>query len=214
VSAEDPRHYIWWLISRASGLVALALVTLAVLIGLTMSTRSVGKPALRRSLMRLHENVALAGLIAIALHGLALLGDHWLRPGIAGISVPFTLRYRPLYTGLGIIGGYLAAILALSYYFRTRMGVRLWRRLHRATVIAYALCVVHTIGAGSDGSSLWLRAAVFATAAPIAYLTLVRMFVAAPAPPAAAAAPPDPMITARRLEEAPAAALTPGGAHG
>lgn len=170
----DPLPYLWWLISRASGILALGLVSLAVLIGLAMSTKTVAKPALKRSLMRLHEHVAIIGLAAISLHGLALLGDHWLKPSIAGIAIPFTMSYRPLFTGLGILGGYLAALFGLSFYVRRRIGARLWRRMHRATVLVWVLGVVHTLGAGSDASTIWLRGFIAATGVPIVYLIVLR----------------------------------------
>ena len=40
-------------------------------------------------------------LVAIAVHGVTLLGDRWLHPGLAGIAVPFAMGYRPSFTGLG-----------------------------------------------------------------------------------------------------------------
>ncbi|HWJ50282.1 MAG TPA: hypothetical protein VNR42_04630, partial [Solirubrobacteraceae bacterium] len=104
----DPSIYIWWLVSRASGILALGLISLSVLIGLTMATKILRRPGMGRKLVRLHEHVALVGMIAIAVHGLALLGDPWLHPGVKGLTVPFTMSYRPLFTGLGLIGGYLA----------------------------------------------------------------------------------------------------------
>ena len=125
--------------------------------------------------MRLHEHIALVALIAIAVHGLALLGDNWLKPGWRGITVPFALSYRPSFTGLGIIAGYLALLLGPSFYLRRRLGVRRWRKLHRATVVVWVLGVVHTLGSGSDGGKLWLRAVVLAPVIPIVYLMLLRL---------------------------------------
>ena len=171
----DPSIYIWWLVSRASGILALGLISLSVLIGLTMATRILRRPGMGRKLVRLHEHVALVGMIAIAVHGLALLGDPWLHPGVGGLTIPFSMSYRPLFTGLGLIGGYLAALLGLSFYARRRIGVRLWRKLHRATVVVWVLGIVHTIGAGSDASTLWLRAYMLVTAIPIVYLTVLRV---------------------------------------
>jgi sulfoxide reductase heme-binding subunit YedZ len=174
---KDPTPYLPWLVSRASGIVALGLVTLAVLLGLTMSARLLRRPGLGRTLMRLHEHVALVAMGAIAVHGLALLGDHWLHPGLRGLTIPFAMGYRPLFTGLGIIGGYLAVLLGLSYYARRHIGVRLWRRLHRAIVLVWVLGVVHTLGAGSDAATPWLRAFVLAPAIPISYLIVRRTLV-------------------------------------
>jgi methionine sulfoxide reductase heme-binding subunit len=183
-AAGDPAQYLWWLISRASGIVALGLITTAVVLGLTMSTKLLRRPGLGRTLMRLHEHVALVGLAAIAMHGLALLGDPWLRPGLRGLTIPFTMSYRPLFTGLGILAGYLAALFALSFYLRRRIGVRRWRKLHRATLLVWMLGVAHTLGAGSDAGTQWLRAFVLLPAIPIAYLT-VRRILPSPRPGAA-----------------------------
>jgi sulfoxide reductase heme-binding subunit YedZ len=171
----DLSLYIWWLVSRASGILALGLITLSVLIGLTMATKILRRPGMGRKLVRLHEHVALLGMIAIAVHGLALLGDPWLHAGVSGLTVPFAMSYRPLFTGLGLIGGYLAALLGLSFYARRRIGVRLWRKLHRATVLVWVLGVVHTLGAGSDASTMWLRAYMLLTGVPIVYLTVMRI---------------------------------------
>jgi sulfoxide reductase heme-binding subunit YedZ len=173
--ATSPGPYLWWLVSRASGIVALALISVSVLLGLTMATRLLRRPGVGRILVRLHEHVALAGLAAIAIHGLALLGDPWLRPTPGSLAVPFTLSYRPLFTGLGVVAGYLAAVLGLSFYARRRIGVRLWRRLHRATVIVWLLGVAHTLGAGSDASTPWLRALMLLTGLPIVYLATLRI---------------------------------------
>ena len=170
---RDPMDYGWWLASRASGIVALALITLSVGVGLAMAGKAFRKPGLPRKLMALHEHAALGGLIAIAVHGITLLGDRWLHPGPAGIAVPFVMDYRPAYTGLGIVAGYLAAALGLSFYARKRIGAKLWRKLHRATIAVYVLAVIHTLGAGSDVA--WLRPAMLITGAPILFLLTLRM---------------------------------------
>ena len=175
---RDPMDYGWWLASRASGLVALALITLSVGVGLAMAGRAFQRPGLARTLMAAHEHAALAGLIAIAVHGITLLGDTWLNPGPAGIAVPFVMDFEPVFTGLGIVGGYLAAALGLSFYARRRIGAKLWRKLHRATILVYVLSVIHTLGAGSDASEPWLQAAMLVTGAPILYLLVVRMLPA------------------------------------
>ena len=164
----------WWLASRASGLVALVLVTVSVGLGLTMAGKVMRRPGLSRKLMALHEHTALAGLVAIALHGITLLGDPWLNPGVAGVTVPFAMGYRPLATGLGIIAGYLAALLGLSFYLRKRIGAKLWRKAHRATILVYVLGLTHAFTAGTDASTVWFRWWVLMTAPVIGVLFLYR----------------------------------------
>lgn len=174
MSRSGPLHLLWWLVSRASGVVALVLISLSVLIGLAMAARVIRRPGVKRGLVRLHEHLALIALVAIAVHGLALLGDGWLKPGLGGITVPFALSYRPAMTGLGIIAGYLAVLLGPSFYLRRRIGARRWRKLHRATVLVWVLSAVHAIGAGTDAGALWLRCVVLVPVAPIVYLLALR----------------------------------------
>ena len=187
---NDPLTHVWWLASRASGVVALVLVTISVGIGLTMSAKLMRKRGLGPKLTALHEQTALAGLIAIGVHGVTLLGDPWLHPSVAGISVPFVMGYRTFFTGLGIIAGWLAALLGLSFYIRRHIGPALWRKAHRATVVVYALGLIHTIGAGTDASTGWLRWFMALTAIPMAGLFLRRVLGRKPAPRVARAPQP------------------------
>ena len=85
------------------------------------------------------------------------------------------MSYRPLATGTGIVAGYLAAALGLSFYARRRIGARRWRRLHRLTIVVYGSRVAHALGAGTDAAAPWLRAGILATAVPIGALLVVRV---------------------------------------
>lgn len=175
MSARDPLAHGWWLASRASGILALILVSVSVGIGLSLAGRIGRRPGLAKKLLAIHEQTAIAGLVAIAIHGLTLIGDAWLRPGLSGIAVPFAGSYRPFFTGLGIVAGYLAAALGLSFYVRRRIGPALWRRVHRLTFGVWVLAMVHTLGAGTDASAPWLRELMIAGAIPILLLFLNRL---------------------------------------
>ena len=214
MTGPDPTQYGWWLASRAAGLTALLCVTISVGLGLAMAGRVSRRPGLARVLRAIHEQTALAGLVAIAVHGITLLGDRWLKAGVVDITVPFASDYSPGWTGLGVVGGWLAAILGLSFYFRRRIGARRWRTAHRATILVYVLSVLHTLGAGTDAGEPWLRLALAATGAPILVLFLVRVLPrpkrvgsaaagtaprgASPAPAPRGASPAAPALSAPR----------------
>ena len=124
--------------------------------------------------MKVHEQVALAALVAIGAHGVLLLGDKWLRPGISGIAIPFTIAYRPVWTGLGILAGYTALVLGPTFYLRRRIGARRWRQVHRCTVAVFILAVAHSLGSGTDGASLWFVVMVAASSAMVFVLLILR----------------------------------------
>jgi methionine sulfoxide reductase heme-binding subunit len=175
MTAPDPTAHAWWLASRASGITAFLLVACSVVLGLAMATKILRGRVTAPVLVKLHEHLALAGLVAIAVHAITLLGDAWLSPGPLGLLVPFTMDHEPLFTGLGIIAAYLAALLGLSFYVRRRIGTKRWRSLHRLTLLVYVLGVAHTLGAGTDAATPWLRAILLVTGAPILFLALLRL---------------------------------------
>jgi len=195
VTERDPSLYLFWLASRAAGIVALLLVSASVMIGLYMAANLGRRPGYKRSLVKVHEQVALVALVAIVVHGLLLLGDQWLSPGLTGIAIPFTISYRPLWTGIGIIAGYLAFALGLTFYARRRLGPARWRKTHRLIALVYVLAVVHALGAGTDGGGIWLRETVAITVLPIAGLLLARYRPRRR--PAAVARRPDPAAAPR-----------------
>jgi methionine sulfoxide reductase heme-binding subunit len=157
MSSRAPLEHAWWLASRSAGVVAFLLLTASVVLGLAMALR-VLPPRARPALVAGHERIAVAALAAVAAHGILLLGDPWLHPGLAGLLVPFAMSYRSFWTGLGVCGGYLAAALSLTYYARRRIGARRWRRAHRLIPIAWALAAAHVLGAGTDAGQAWLLA--------------------------------------------------------
>jgi ferredoxin-NADP reductase len=175
MTGPDPAEFGWWLASRAAGIVALLCITASVAIGLAMAGRVSQRPGLARTLLAVHRQTALVGLVAIAVHGIALLGDRFMSPSIGDIALPFTSTYEPLWTGLGVTAGWLGALLGLSYWIRHRIGPSLWRKLHRATVLVYVLAVAHTLGAGTDASTSWMRVLLVVTGAPIVFLFTMRM---------------------------------------
>jgi sulfoxide reductase heme-binding subunit YedZ len=76
---------------------------------------------------------------------------------------------------MGIIAGWLAAILGLSFYVRKRIGTRTWRSLHRFTIVVYLLALGHVVGAGTHGRSWWMIAMLTALTAPIVFAFTYRI---------------------------------------
>jgi sulfoxide reductase heme-binding subunit YedZ len=65
----------FWLLARASGLTAYALLTASVLAGLVLKSRPFGRALRAASVTDVHRFLALLGLGMLGLHGVALLLD-------------------------------------------------------------------------------------------------------------------------------------------
>ena len=200
MTANDPGQQVFWLASRALGIVAIVLLSLSVSLGLAMSGRLLRRPGLTAKLKRWHEASTLVTLALIAAHAGVLLLDGYLRPGLAGITLPFALGYRPLWTGIGVIAGWLAVILAGSFYVRRWIGVRTWRWLHRWTLAVYVLAFAHVVGAGTDGRSPWMLALLTTLVTPNVFALAYRVLPAAPRTPHPG--PPPDRRSARNRERA------------
>ena len=169
----DPAPHLFWLTSRAAGFVALILASLAVSLGLLMSTK-----LLRRrgpDLLVTHEILSLATIVALVVHGVALLGDGYLHPSIVDISVPFASSYKTVWTSIGIVGGWGLIVLGLSYYARRRIGTIRWRKLHRFTALAWLAGLAHALGEGTDAGQAWFLAMIALVTVPALILLATRL---------------------------------------
>ena len=174
-SYNEPSQHLFWLASRSLGVTAVVLLSLSVALGLSLSGRLARRPGGPGRIKAVHEALSLSALLAIVGHGLLLLGDSYLHPGLAGIALPFALSTKRAFTGIGVIGGWLALIIGLSFYVRHLISVAVWRWLHRWTLAVYLLALIHTFGSGTDAGSPWLRIVVAASAVPVVFAAVYRL---------------------------------------
>ena len=167
--------HLFWITSRAAGVAALVLSSASVGAGLLISGRGSPRKGLGGDAKALHEALSMATLVAISVHGAALLGDGFMRPTVLDISIPFTGAYRPIWTGIGITAGWALAALGLSYYARGWVGQSRWRSLHRFTALFWVLGVIHSIGSGTDAEQPWFLLVLVLSVAPAAILLVGRL---------------------------------------
>ncbi len=166
---------IWWILSRGTGIAAILLAAFAVTTGLLAGRGRPLKLGRFTDIKPVHEALSMATIVLVLAHGLLLLGDPWLDPGVAGIAVPFQLEYRTFWTGVGIIAGWGIVLLGLSYYVRRWIGPNRWRVAHRFVAVFWILGIFHTFGAGSDAGELWLQVPVAVTTVPALVLLGMRL---------------------------------------
>jgi sulfoxide reductase heme-binding subunit YedZ len=196
LAAQSAAVPVAWLIARAAGLVAFGLLTIAVVLGLALSTKLFGN---RRGklIMGWHQTVVWTALGMLVLHMGALAVDPVMRFGVVGVLVPGAAPWRPVPVAAGIVTGWLMLILAASFHVRRRIGQRRWRLLHYVTFAAFAIGLYHALNVGTDltGTRGLILAGV--VAAPVVWLAYARILMPSPParepkarPIAAAATPP------------------------
>jgi methionine sulfoxide reductase heme-binding subunit len=173
--------HIYWITSRAAGIAALILSSVSVCVGLAMGARLVRGRNL--DLRVTHEALSLATLAAIAVHGLSLLGDGYIKMGLSDVSVPFVSSYKTVWTTTGIVSFWMLVLLGLSFYARKQIGVARWRSLHRLSAVAWVLGVVHSLTEGSDAGETWFLVMTAIVVLPAVVLLGLRWLTAPATPP-------------------------------
>ena len=164
-----------WLIARESGLVAFALLSLSVTLGLLVSTKAADGLLPRVLTFELHQFLSVLTVSLLGVHAGALLFDASFHFTPISILVPFASPYAPLWTGLGVIGGWTTAAVTASFWMRRRIGQKAWRRFHYLSFLAYWLGLVHGFTAGTDTNLGWIPWLYIGSAATVAGLLVYRI---------------------------------------
>lgn len=144
-----------WITARSAGIAALLTASAASSLGLVSAMHPRTLRGRRIELHAAHEALALVTMALIVVHGLALAADPVIRPGLAGVLVPFAEPYRPVASAFGQVAGYGMVAFGLTYYARRRIGARRWRAAHRAVAAFWLMAVVHALLTGSDAGRPW-----------------------------------------------------------
>jgi predicted ferric reductase len=132
-----------WYISRASGVVALVLLTLVVLLGMLTAARRRPHDTAPTIAMGLHRALGLGVTLFLAAHILTALVDTYVPLGWLSSVVPFLAGYHRPWLGLGTLAfDVFLAVIATSL-LRHRLSTRAWRLVHWFSYVMAPAAVVH-----------------------------------------------------------------------
>jgi len=147
-----------WYMTRGFGLVALILLTVSLVLGLTEAVRF-SRPGWPRFVVSaLHKNASLLAMVTLTIHIVTALLDSYAPIHIADLFIPFVSQYRPLWLGLGALSLDMMIALVVTSLLRERIGLRTWRAIHWSAYACWPLAVVHGLGTGTDTKLVWVLA--------------------------------------------------------
>jgi methionine sulfoxide reductase heme-binding subunit len=173
-----------WYITRATGIVALVLLTTTMILGLTTTTRARARNWPGFAQQELHRRISMLSMVFLALHVLTSILDTYVHIGWLAIVVPFASPYSRFWVAMGTVALDLMLAVFLSSLFRSRMKPETWRGLHWLAYGCWPIALAHTFGLGTDAGEYWvIMLGVFCVLAVGAAL-LWRIRVAADRPTA------------------------------
>jgi methionine sulfoxide reductase heme-binding subunit len=149
VSGINPSTVLWYA-SRATGVVALLLLTAVLLLGLLV-TRQGRLPGLPRfAVTGLHRNLSLIAVVFVVLHVLTAVADGYVNIPLTAAIVPLASPYERLWLGLGAVSLDIMIAVIVTSLLRRHLGRRLWRGVHLLAYVSWPVAWLHSITSSTD----------------------------------------------------------------
>jgi DMSO/TMAO reductase YedYZ heme-binding membrane subunit len=164
-----------WYLTRGTGVVALLLLTMVLVLGVAGTVRW-QRPGWPRFLVAdLHKNLTLLAIVFVAAHIVTTVADRFTPIRWLDAVVPFASPYRPIWLGLGAVAFDLLLALLVTSLVRARIGYGSWRAIHFLAYAAWPVALVHAFGTGSDSPFGWFALLGFACAAAVCLAVALRV---------------------------------------
>ncbi|MGH3245136.1 MAG: ferric reductase-like transmembrane domain-containing protein [Trebonia sp.] len=151
-----------WYTSRATGVVALLVLTAVMLLGLLV-TRQGRLPGLPRfAVSGLHRNLSLLATAFVAVHVVTAVTDGFVNIPITATVVPLTSPYERFWLGIGAVSFDLMLAAVVTSLLRRHLSRGAWRAVHLTAYASWPVAWVHSMFSSGDlhrGALLYLAVA-------------------------------------------------------
>jgi sulfoxide reductase heme-binding subunit YedZ len=160
-----------WYLMRASGAVALLLLTVVSALGVATVARLRPGRIPRFVTLGLHRTISLLAVAFLSVHVLTAVIDPDAAVRLAAVVLPVPSGTYGIWLALAALALDLIAALVLTSVLRPHIPQRAWRSVHSTAYLAWPVALLHGVGMGTDAGSLWMLAidaiciAIFAAAA-------------------------------------------------
>jgi ferric reductase like protein len=145
-----------WYSTRATGIVALVLLTGTVMLGVIGTARAASVRWPRLVTASLHKNLALTSIALVGVHVLTTVLDPYAAISLAAAFVPFSSPYRPLWLSLGAVAFDLLLAVIVTSLLRDRLKHRSWQLVHLLVYASWPVALWHGLGTGTDTRLAWV----------------------------------------------------------
>lgn len=144
-----------WYFARATGLVALVLLTAIVVLGVLGPLRVSSERWPRFAIRTLHRDISLLAMLVIAIHVVTIVLDTYVHVPLSSAILPWGSSFDPLWVGLGALAFDLMIAIVVTSLLRRRLGYGTWRFVHWFAYLSWPLAVAHGLATGTDSGAAW-----------------------------------------------------------
>ncbi len=139
-----------WYMTRATGIIAMVLLGMVVILGMVTATKAAPKGFAKFLVPDLHRRLSITAAAFLGVHIITALLDSFVHIGLIASIVPFVATYRPVWVGFGAIAFDLLLIVIATSVVRHRFSQGPWKKIHYLSWLVVTFALFHAIGTGSD----------------------------------------------------------------
>lgn len=167
-----------WLLDRATALISYGALFLATVTGILYSPRTAKRFGIaHRAALKVHVPIAVFALMMMLVHGVLGSLDTWKVYTGASPAPKFGVTYLLIGVAVGVIALGLVIVAALGFMDPRRFS-RPWtpRLVHALAYSGFGFATVHVVAVGTDITG-YVQSAVFAAAAFVVYVLVMKLLV-------------------------------------
>jgi sulfoxide reductase heme-binding subunit YedZ len=164
-----------WYATRATGIVALVLLTGSMVLGIGTSARFRTRNWPGFAQQELHRRVALISVVFLALHVATSVLDTYVHIGWIATVIPFTSGYRRFWVGVGAVALDAMVAVWVTSMLRARLRAGTWRAVHWLAYLSWPVALAHAFGMGTDAGTGWVMVVGLACVAAVGAAMTWRM---------------------------------------
>lgn len=145
-----------WYATRASGITALILLTLTMVLGVATSARARARNWPGFAQQEMHRRISMIAVVFLGIHVVTSVLDTYVNISWLAIVIPFTSAYGRFWVGVGAVALDLMLAVFVTSLLRARMRPGTWRAVHWLAYLSWPIALAHTFGMGTDSREGWV----------------------------------------------------------
>jgi ferredoxin-NADP reductase/DMSO/TMAO reductase YedYZ heme-binding membrane subunit len=172
---------IWWYVTRASAIIAWALMVTSVVWGVLLATRVLKPKDNPGWLLDLHRWMSGLAVVFTALHMISLYIDDYAHFSVADLLIPFHSQYTKIAAlgampvVLGVLSFYLLLAVQTTSLMMRKLPRKLWKSIHYTSYVTVALVSFHAGWTGTDVRNITYQVVAIGLVALATIATIVRI---------------------------------------
>jgi predicted ferric reductase len=165
---------LWWYVARASGIVAWVMLAIAVIWGILVATRILGRKPRPAWVLDLHRWLGGLSVTFTGVHLLGLVLDDYVEFGLRELFVPFASEWRPAAVAWGVVALYVLIAVQATSLAMKRLPRRLWKWVHMSSFGLFFVATLHAGMAGTDVTNPVYRVVVGVMVVGVVFFSIYR----------------------------------------